>query len=807
MSNNNLVRYDRNTRRGAIKCVPSNIYSWGDYIGGGGTQTGTLQPSSVTNIVSLVCNNYAVSVLDYTDGHVAGWGDPVYGGIQSLSPNTNIFGTTSSNGTNSNITRIFANDGAFFGITTDSTNNFRSWGKYSYGAGVASFLVGKTIIDIYTVGSYVLAIDSNKTAYVWTNVSLNTTYLNVVSVQSSLYSFAILNSSGIVYQDGNTITFNMSTLYPVGSVNTGGVIKLFSTTYAFAALKADGTVFTWGKGSLNVFGGQLSVELTNIVNIYSSDIAFTSIDTFNTIYSWGTSVIYSYDGDGSGNPILTPASNTNVIYIQTTNSSFAALKNDGTVIIWGNPGTGGVVDGSADAKKIYYYNDNTGGTSQNYSSITSLTNIRRLYSNYFTFIAEDLNGKKYMWGGGSAYFTNLNSYIKIYSGYTGFIGINNFNNLIAMGAGTELTTNALPTAVPSGVTANVICMVMDIIGHNRFFALAPMNPSTTNIDTLTYTTSSTLAYSNRDRYYLTCEPRIYPRINSNTNNDYYTNTLNYLDDLSIFRSIVNFDNTLNNNWLNGLPFSWYNGTGIVFSDRSLLININTILSGTNYNVIIIQVECGEIFEIQYTTPTSVTNKYFRTDNYLYNVITSGGTTYTKTSTLQIANITYNVLVGHYGIVLYKPSIYCFYKGTFIKTTKGNIKIENLTTDDKLISGNGRILNIQKINNFITDDYSKRPYVINRSEYGYDNPMENLYITENHAVKINNIFYHPIHNFRKEIKLSELKPPYDYYHIETDDYFIDTVIANNMECETYANQENMNLLNWDCTPDGCFLSKK
>ena len=88
------------------------------------------------------------------------------------------------------------------------------------------------------------------------------------------------------------------------------VIKIFSTNGAFAALKSDGSVVTWG--STNKGGNSSSVaseidgdkennsdasDITqDITKIYSTNSAFAAVRADNKIVTWGYG---AYGGDSS----------------------------------------------------------------------------------------------------------------------------------------------------------------------------------------------------------------------------------------------------------------------------------------------------------------------------------------------------------------------------------------------------------------------------------------------------------------------------------------------------------------------------
>ena len=101
--------------------------------------------------------------------------------------------------------------------------------------------------------------------------------------------------------------------------------------YAFAALKTDGSVVTWGASD---YGGDSSgVDLSSGVSqIFSNQTAFAAVKTDGSVITWGN----SNGGDSSGVDL-----SSGVSQIFSTNNSFAALKTDGSVITWGHSSFGG----------------------------------------------------------------------------------------------------------------------------------------------------------------------------------------------------------------------------------------------------------------------------------------------------------------------------------------------------------------------------------------------------------------------------------------------------------------------------------
>ena len=122
-----------------------------------------------------------------------------------------------------------------------------------------------------------------------------------------------------------------------------GVVKIVSNTLAFAALKADGSVVPWGcfdkGGSLNVINRittdhynmiNVASQVNNVVDIYSTEEAFAALKSDGSVVTWGR----DYQGGDSSN--FSSQLSSGVIKIVSIDRMFAALKSDGSVVVWGN---------------------------------------------------------------------------------------------------------------------------------------------------------------------------------------------------------------------------------------------------------------------------------------------------------------------------------------------------------------------------------------------------------------------------------------------------------------------------------------
>ena len=229
-------------------------------------------------------------------------------------------------------------------------------------------------------------------------------------IYSNDNAFAVLNSEGSVTtmisskQTSSESTPSNSSfggvssndkLSPFGSTLTENVVKIYSTSRAFAALKSDGSVVTWGN---EIYNG----ELKNVDKIYSTNYAFAALKKDDSVVTWG---LTSHGGDSSD--VLAILTNVDKIY--STNDAFAALKRDGSVVTWGNISSGG--DSS---------NNNLS------PSGSTLTNVVKIYSTGYAFAALKRDGSVVTWGvnewGGDSSNNNLSpsgstltNVVKIYS--------------------------------------------------------------------------------------------------------------------------------------------------------------------------------------------------------------------------------------------------------------------------------------------------------------------------------------------------------------------------------------------------------
>lgn len=390
------------------------VKTWGISAWGGDSSGVT---SDLVNVISIYSTNKAFAALK-SDGSVVTWGLAAEGGDYNDST-YGVDGTGNGGGggsvTLSNIKAVFSTNKAFAAI--DSSGDVYTWGDNSNG-GDSSGASLSNIKMIYSTYGAFTALDTSNTLTSWGNSGnggVSGVLTNIERVYSNYYSFVSISSSGTVLTWGlasSGADINDASYGIDGTLNGGSggptlltdVKEIYSTDSAYAALKTDGSVVTWGN---NVMGGNSSsVTLTNIVSVYSNMLSFAALKNDGTVITWGNST-----NGGDSSSVSSDLVNVKMIYSNIY--SFAALKKDGSVIVWGN--------------SLY------GGDATSVSSDIS-SNVVKIVSTDTAYAALKTDGSVVTWGdstnGGNStsVSTSLTNIVDIASNSKSFVAIKNTND-------------------------------------------------------------------------------------------------------------------------------------------------------------------------------------------------------------------------------------------------------------------------------------------------------------------------------------------------------------------------------------------
>ena len=150
---------------------------------------------------------------------------------------------------------------------------------------------------------------------------------------------------------------------PVQTIAYGANWKQVSCGYNTAAIKTDGTLWTWGYNANGELGDntiakksspvQTTAYGTNWKQVSSAVTSMAAIKTDGTLWTWGKNN-YGQLGDNTitnrSSPVQTVAFGTNWMQVACGDNFMAAVKTDGTLWTWGLDNGGNLGDNTATSK-------------------------------------------------------------------------------------------------------------------------------------------------------------------------------------------------------------------------------------------------------------------------------------------------------------------------------------------------------------------------------------------------------------------------------------------------------------------------
>ena len=331
----------------------------------------------------------------FTQGGLWLWGNNAAGGLgdgSSITPRSSPIQTVSG-GTNwKQVSSGYSHTAA---IKTDGT--LWMWGYNIVGqlgdntitnkSSPVQVVGGGTNWRLVASGQYhTLAIKTDGTLWTWgwnrhgqlgdgSSVTHRSSPIQTVSggtnwklVAGSIYFTAAIKTDGTLWTwghngfgnlgDGSSITHRSS---PIQTVAGGTNWKLVScASYAAAAIKTDGTLWTWGSNSVGQLGDGSVVQKSSPVQTVAGGTNWkqvscgaahsAAIKTNGTLWTWGQN-FYGQLGDNTfgskTSPVQTVTGGTNWKQGGGGFLHTAAIKTDGTLWTWGHNGNGNLGDGSS----------------------------------------------------------------------------------------------------------------------------------------------------------------------------------------------------------------------------------------------------------------------------------------------------------------------------------------------------------------------------------------------------------------------------------------------------------------------------
>ena len=170
----------------------------------------------------------------------------------------------------------------------------------------------------------------NRVSYETFEIAVNEgNHVHVVDLQSTYYSYAALRSDGSVLTWG---TGNVGDLF-IDQLSSG-VVELYSNRGMFLALKDNGSVFSWGINEKTEKYSEYNYSLSgsNIVDVIPGRSShFAVLDTNGNVHYIGNQEDLVYT---DFNNIVSELTDVDSVY--STGNIYTALRNDGSIVVWGD---------------------------------------------------------------------------------------------------------------------------------------------------------------------------------------------------------------------------------------------------------------------------------------------------------------------------------------------------------------------------------------------------------------------------------------------------------------------------------------
>jgi alpha-tubulin suppressor-like RCC1 family protein len=339
--------------------LTGSLWGWGDNQQGQLGNNNQIGRSSPVQTVSGGTNWKQVSGLMgvaagiKTDGALWMWGNGTRG---SLGDNTTISKSspvqTVAAGTNWNQVAVGGVENNFaFAASIKTSGELWTWGTNAYYGVLGDNTLINRSSPIQTI-----AAGTN-----WRQVAAGSSSVYCIKTDGTLWTWG-QNNHG---QLGDNTTVDKSS--PIQTVAGGTDWKQVAAAiiYSAAAIKTDGTLWTWGRNNYGQLGNNTSNNRsspiqtvaggTNWRQVAGGRRYFAAVKTDNTLWSWGNNN-YGQLGDNTvverSSPVQTVASGRNWQQVSCGDTTAGATKTDGTLWLWGSGTNGALANNTAGSTRV-----------------------------------------------------------------------------------------------------------------------------------------------------------------------------------------------------------------------------------------------------------------------------------------------------------------------------------------------------------------------------------------------------------------------------------------------------------------------
>jgi alpha-tubulin suppressor-like RCC1 family protein len=392
--NTTTNKYKNSFAFAAIK-TGGTVVSWGNQYNASSKyvpiDTKKIDDVAVTGVQQIYSTDWGAFAALKNDGSVVTWGSANYGG-DSSKVSTHLNGTDDTK----DVTQIYSNAQAFAAVQADGS--VVTWGNIQAGGGITEELnnLQKLKVELEAKGIKITAAQETRLQ------DLQNITTGVKEIYSTGTAFAELKNDGSVVTWGNAAyggTIPTTLVSELDGKDGAGenkdVTNIFSTNTAFAALRKDGSVVTWGYSTDKVnYGGnssavtaQLNDSTNKVQQIFSTNTAFAALRKDGSVVTWGNA---AYGGTipttlvGELDGKDETGENRDVKFIYSNDVAFAAVRADGSVVTWGNITAGGSTSNVVSGKIVDVQ--------------AQLADVQQIYSTGTAFAALKNDGTVVTWG-------------------------------------------------------------------------------------------------------------------------------------------------------------------------------------------------------------------------------------------------------------------------------------------------------------------------------------------------------------------------------------------------------------------------
>jgi alpha-tubulin suppressor-like RCC1 family protein len=337
--------------------LSGNIWSWGNNtnlflaVGVSGDQSNPIQNISNDNNWTQVISGGRPTFGIKTDGTLWAWGGNNYGGlgdgslIGRNSPVQNAAGGT---------TWSVAAAGSAGGVAIKTDGTLWTWGQNNFGQLGNNNTTNTSSPDQTVAGGTT-----------WSSVAMASSLSGAIKTDGTLWTWG-RNLSGAL---GNNNSISQSS--PVQTIASGTNWKQIAVGgfYWMASIKTDGTLWSWGINGNGQLGNNTTSDKSSPIQTVSAGTNWkqitagyrhaAAIKTDGTLWTWGRNN-YAQLGDGTtidrSSPVQTVSGDTTWSVVSAGNTGMtASIKTDGTLWTWGRNNIGQLGDGTIIQRKLLVF--------------------------------------------------------------------------------------------------------------------------------------------------------------------------------------------------------------------------------------------------------------------------------------------------------------------------------------------------------------------------------------------------------------------------------------------------------------------